>query len=64
MRRSQEGTSDFIFLKSEMSFCPHCNKNVYLMTSGGNSKGMPSFFICFDCKFIGEIGVGVVKEEK
>ena len=65
MGRSQVyGKSDYVFLKTTLSFCPICNKNVYLLTSGRSSKGMPLFYICFDCRFVGEVGVGRVREEK
>ncbi len=63
LSREDNGNSKFTFFKTEISFCPNCGKNVYLLTTAGSSFGMPSFYICFDCKFIGEIGVGKVREE-
>ena len=57
------GKSRYILLKSEISSCPLCNNNAYLLTSDESSKGKPSFFICFDCKSIGEVGIGKVREE-
>ena len=53
--------SHYIFFKTESSFCSYCNKNVYLLTSDENTKGKSSFYICFNCKFIGEVGVGRVR---
>ncbi len=65
MSRSAEdnGESHYRFIKSEFTSCPKCNKHSYLLTSDQSSQGKPSFFICFDCKFIGEIGVGMIREE-
>ena len=56
--------SNYLFFKTEISFCPNCNENVYLLTSSKNSEGKPSFYICFGCKFIGEVGVGMVGAKK
>ena len=57
--------SDYTFSKSDMSFCPHCDKHVYMLALFGlEPKGtqLPMFMICFDCKFIGQVGVGIVKQ--
>ena len=44
----------------EKASCPRCKSNVYLLFHDSPSN-LPSFYICFDCKYIGEIGVGEVK---
>jgi len=54
--------SSYLVFKTESSFCPECNENAYLLTSV--DKGKSSFYICFKCTFIGEVGVGRVKVEK
>ncbi len=65
MSESQkDGKSRYILLKSELRACPLCHRECYLLTSDESSKGKPSFWICFDCKFIGEVGIGKVREEK
>jgi hypothetical protein len=64
MKKSKEDNKEsrYLIFKTESSFCPECNENAYLLTSVGNGK--PSFYICFNCKFIGEVGVGRVKKEE
>lgn len=54
--------SHYIFQETESSFCPKCDKNVYLMTND-MAPGTPNFYICFDCKWIGQIGVGEVENK-
>ena len=44
--------------KLQDSFCPNCNRNVSLLSDGNG----PSFFICFDCQYVGHVGVGQVSE--
>ena len=40
------------------------NKNVYLMVSRYQNVTLPSFYICFNCNFISEVGVGIIKKGK
>ena len=54
--------SSYLLLKTDNSYCPLCEKPVYLLCEG-SSKKKPSFYICFDCKFIGEVGKGKVLME-
>jgi len=65
MKKSKEDNkeSHYIFFKTESSFCPECSENAYLLTSDEN-KGKPAFYICFNCKFVGEVGVGRVRTER
>ncbi|MDF2615478.1 MAG: hypothetical protein K0Q47_133 [Sedimentibacter sp.] len=51
--------SYFKLSKQENVFCPKCNKVVYRL-SDDKRQDSPKFYICFDCKFIGHIGVGQV----
>ncbi len=44
------------------SFCPVCKECVGLLVAE-NCCG-PAFWICFDCEWVGQAGVGVVKEGK
>lgn len=49
----------YTLLQSDMSSCPTCGKHVHLLSH--ESKYAPAFFICFDCKFVGQVGVGKVE---
>jgi hypothetical protein len=46
--------------QTESSFCPDCNEPVTLLSNGDR----PQFYLCFDCKFVGEVGVGRVEPFK
>jgi ribosomal protein S27AE len=46
-------------LESDMSSCPTCGKHVHLLCH--DSRYAPAFFICFDCRFVGQVGVGKVE---
>lgn len=56
--------SYFKVTKLEKSYCPKCNKELYSLRDDERYDS-PKFNICFDCKFIGHVGVGIVeiKEE-
>ncbi len=54
--------SKYLTIKTKNSFCPKCNKPAYLLCEGYDSK-KPSFYICFDCHFVGEVGKGPVPVE-
>ena len=51
--------SNYILQKCNKSFCPNCNSNVHLLTSRDGRKGA-SFYICFNCHYVAEVGVGPV----
>lgn len=51
--------SEYVVQRMEGSRCPDCGKLVRLLT---RDAGGPSFFLC-DCGFVGEVGVGRVREE-
>jgi len=46
--------------KQEKTFCPKCGKELYLLIDD-ERRDSPKFNICFDCKFIGHVGVGIVE---
>lgn len=46
--------------KQEKVFCPNCGKEMYRLADAERDDG-PRFNICFSCKFIGHIGVGIVE---
>jgi hypothetical protein len=49
-------------IRMESSFCPHCHKNAMLLCPANiaDMEENPSFGVCFDCHFIGQIGVGQI----
>ena len=51
--------SKYILQPTEKSFCPKCHANVWMLCEE-NFEGV-AFYICFDCKYIGEVGKGPVK---
>jgi len=63
MKDGDQNKSDYDIIETESSFCPLCNKRIFLMSYGGNTR-LPSFYICFDCQRIAEVGVGVVEKYK
>lgn len=39
--------------------CPECEKHAWWLAPEDLAMvALPSFFICFECKFIGHVGVG------
>lgn len=56
--------SKYVLQKMEKSHCPKCLKLVWLLVYDERPVGTPSFFICFECRQIWQVGVGpVVKTE-
>ena len=51
--------SNFILQKCDKSFCKNCDSKVYLLTSKDGRAGA-SFYICFKCHYVAEVGVGPV----
>ena len=50
---------------TDNSFCPSCGGNVSLLCNTSllpAHKSTPSFYICFRCNSVAQIGVGVVEE--
>ncbi len=52
--------SNYIIQKDEKPACPLCYKNVFLLGDEHGRK-RSAFYSCFDCKFVTEVGRGVVK---
>lgn len=55
-------------MKTESSFCPSCQKNVWLLYSNSfflsSVSSSDAFYVCFSCEFIGQIGVGRVEVDQ
>lgn len=47
-------------IKQENSYCPKCGKKIYKLLDD-ERQDSPKFNICFECKFIGHVGVGKVE---
>lgn len=42
-------------LRAEQSSCPDCGRLVHLLTTYDCA---PAFYLCFGCRFVGQVGVG------
>jgi len=50
-------------IQTEDSFCPKCGKPVVLLSTVNYALTHdPMFYICWDCKWLAEVGVGPVRE--
>lgn len=57
---SQHGAPEagpYTTLVTESSFCPQCDQPVLLLSNGDS----PQFYLCWDCQWIGEVGIGTVR---
>ena len=54
--------SDYVAQRVDKVLCPACNEieNIYLLFRD-NPNNSDAFYICFHCKYIGQIGVGRVE---
>lgn len=52
-------THKYVYQLTDSSFCPNCNSPVHLLHPI-NSIGS-TFYVCFDCKLIVQVGVGPVQ---
>jgi hypothetical protein len=43
----------------DKSVCPKCRKSVELLSSEA-CRSLPAFYICWDCRWIGQVGMGPV----
>jgi hypothetical protein len=50
--------SVYFVSQTDNSFCPKCDRTVCLL--GSDLANISMFYICFECRFVGEIGVGIV----
>ncbi len=55
--------SYFEIRKQEKVFCPNCGKEMYRLADDERYDS-PKFNICFNCKYVGHIGVGIVEIKK
>lgn len=51
--------SNYELLLAEKTSCT-CGKSVDILKPVNMDKYLPAFYICFDCKTVGEIGVAPV----
>jgi hypothetical protein len=54
----------YVMNTTGQSRCPKCDKPITLLAPvewTWEPGKEPSFYVCFDCKWIGQIGVGPVK---
>lgn len=56
-------TTDYRLRKPDGALCPDCSKPIHLLASN-QLKDRPAFYICFDCKWVGHIGVGPVTKRR
>jgi predicted RNA-binding Zn-ribbon protein involved in translation (DUF1610 family) len=56
--------SNYILEKQAKSFCPQCNKPVWLLMHKAEVTQLPAFYICFGCEWLGQVGVGRVLSAK
>jgi len=57
--------SSYQLIDLDRSSCSKCDsEDICLLKSKFTNVTLPSFYICFQCWFIGEIGVGEVKAVK
>ncbi len=52
-------SSPYILMPMPQSFCQKCHQKVSLLC--GETHSLPSFFICWNCKSVAEVGVGPVE---
>lgn len=53
----------YLIEDTQSTRCPKCNDKVkILMEDSINSGARPSFYICFPCEYVGQIGVGEVRK--
>lgn len=44
----------YLIQRTESSFCPDCDRRVYLLTE--ETGDWPQFYLCFRCRYVGHIG--------
>lgn len=57
--------SSYTLTLADHSYCPMCGKHPVLLADADMSpmsSFKPAFYICFDCRFIGEVGKGPVEQ--
>jgi hypothetical protein len=51
--------SQYNIIRADCSRCPKCGCYIDLMFSDTHNR--PWFYVCFPCRYVGEVGCGVVK---
>lgn len=54
--------SPYLLTPTEKSHCPKCHRLVWILSNLKTPTGFkgPAFYVCFECKYVGHIGVGPV----
>ncbi len=52
--------SSYVLTPAYKSRCPKCHTGVAMLADSRLAMNAPGFFICFACKWVGEIGIGPV----
>lgn len=52
--------TDYELMESWKSNCPDCGNRVWLLSPKHIFENTPSFFICFKCSTVGQVGKGPV----
>ena len=55
--------SNYILHLAQSSYCPYCNERVSLLYDKDGEQ-RPSFYICWNCEFVAELGKGEVTEQR
>lgn len=54
----------YVIQKASMSHCPDCNDAVDLLCPAGfEAWAIPTFYICWACKKVFQVGMGPVERE-
>lgn len=56
--------SQYDLIQTTQSHCPRCGKPPMLLSAVDPLKHLPAFYVCFPCRFVGQVGVGPVLEAK
>ncbi len=50
--------SAYTIQMSQVTSCPKCGSKTYLLL--GKMSNDPAFYICFNCTWVGQLGIGEV----
>lgn len=54
----------YVVQDTSKSNCPGCRGSVALLCPQTGTTRLPWFYICFACRYVGQAGVGPVKDER
>jgi ribosomal protein S27AE len=60
MKSNSKSNSKYIIQPALKSHCPKCGRGTYLLCHKDWSG--PAFYICFGCRYVGEVGKGPVRD--